>query len=89
MGLPLLSENLQSYVTSSLYKRAEHMRGKDLFLVHGMADANVHLQNSMVLANHLVAHNVPFQQQVSQSMKVSLPIITTLALLICSVESCR
>ena len=39
-------------------------QGKRLYLVHGMADANVHLQNSMVFANHLVAYNVPFQQQV-------------------------
>ena len=41
------------------------VQGKSLYLVHGMADANVHLQNSMVFANHLVAYNVPFQQQVS------------------------
>ena len=65
MGLPLPGENFQGYAAGSLYRRAMHIMGKELFLIHGMADPNVHLQNSMVLANHLVAHNVPFQQQVN------------------------
>ena len=37
---------------------------KDLFLVHGMADRNVHVQHSMLLAKELIRHGVPFQQQV-------------------------
>lgn len=63
MGLPLPGDNFQGYLDGSLYRRAKHIKGKRLYLVHGMADANVHLQNSMVFANHLVAYNVPFQQQ--------------------------
>ena len=65
MGLPI--ENFHGYEKGSLIRKAKQLIGKDLdfFLAHGMADANVHLQNSMVLAKELVKHNVSFQQQVN------------------------
>ena len=50
MGLPLPSENFRGYQKSSLIDRVEGIRGKDFFLAHGMADRNVHVQNSMILA---------------------------------------
>jgi hypothetical protein len=37
---------------------------RKLFLVHGTADDNVHMQHSMVLAKELVKEGVLFKQQV-------------------------
>ena len=65
MGIP--SEDTFSwYEKGSLIRKAYQLYGKskDFFLAHGMADTNVHLQNSMVLAKELVKYNVTFQQQV-------------------------
>ena len=66
MGLPN-EDNFHGYEQGSLIRKAKQLAGKNLtlFLAHGMADANVHLQNSMVLAKELVRHNVSFQQQVN------------------------
>lgn len=46
--------------------RAKYMSSaeKGIFLVHGMADRNVHVQHTMVLAKELIRHGVPFKQQV-------------------------
>ena len=65
MGLPT-EDNFHGYEQGSLLRKAKKLSGKrlNLFLAHGMADTNVHLQNSMVLAKELVRHNVSFQQQV-------------------------
>ena len=66
MGLPN-EDNFHHYEQGSLIRKAKKLAGKELefFLAHGMADANVHLQNSMVLAKELVKYNVSFQQQVN------------------------
>ena len=67
LGLP--EDNFSGYEASSLVnggygggERARHV--ERLFLVHGMADRNVHVQHSMILAKELIRHGVPFQQQV-------------------------
>ena len=65
MGLPLPTENFRGYQKSSLLEQSKWISGKDFFLAHGMADRNVHFQNSMILAKTLVSHNVPFEQHVS------------------------
>ena len=67
MGLPN-EDNFHYYEQGSLIRKAKDLAGKELelFLAHGMADANVHLQNSMVLAKELVKYNVSFQQQVNR-----------------------
>ena len=66
MGLPTEESNSHGYEQGSLLRKAKKLSGKrvNIFLAHGMADTNVHLQNSMVLAKELVRHNVTFQQQV-------------------------
>jgi dipeptidyl-peptidase-4 len=51
MGLP--QENEQAYRASSPTHFANSLRGK-LLLVHGTADDNVHMQNSLQLAQELI-----------------------------------
>ena len=65
MGLPLPSENFRGYQKTSLIEQCQNIEGKDYFLAHGMADRNVHFQNSMIIAKLLVNHNIPFDQHVS------------------------
>ncbi len=42
---------------------------RKLFLVHGTADDNVHMQHSMVLAKELVKEGVLFKQQVPKTFE--------------------
>ena len=82
MGLPT-EDNFHGYEQGSLLRKAKKLSGKrlNLFLAHGMADTNVHLQNSMVLAKELVRHNVSFQQQVIidiRTLKIDINCIRTL-----------
>lgn len=44
---------------------------RKLFLVHGTADDNVHMQHSMVLAKELVKEGVLFKQQVNVQGRIS------------------
>ena len=67
LGLPTPEDNFAGYEASSLIggyggERAKYI-GR-IFLAHGMADRNVHVQHSMLLAKELIRHGVPFQQQV-------------------------
>ena len=68
LGLPTPSDNFKGYESSSLVSgdRARFIGSaeKGLLLVHGMADRNVHVQHSMILAKELIRHGVPFRQQV-------------------------
>jgi len=52
-------ENAGGYVSSSPVYRAQYLRGKFL-LVHGIADDNVHFQESVVFADELQKHNKQF-----------------------------
>jgi len=76
MGLPLPSENFRGYQKSSLIERVQGIEGKEFFLAHGMADRNVHIQNSMILAKTLVSNNIPFEQHVSNSMIENFKLIS-------------
>jgi dipeptidyl aminopeptidase/acylaminoacyl peptidase len=62
--MPGPSANLKGYKNSDLSAKAAKFHGKNLFLIHGTADDNVHLQQSMVLTRALVDHNILFRLQV-------------------------
>ncbi len=52
-------ENRSGYEENSPTNFVKNIKGKYL-LIHGTADDNVHLQNSMELANAMVKNNIPF-----------------------------
>lgn len=52
-------ENAEGYKAASAFSRAGQLSG-DLLLMHGMADDNVHLQNVVEYAEHLVQLDKPF-----------------------------
>lgn len=56
-------ENAEGYKNSSTFTRANKLHG-NLLLVHGMADDNVHFQNSAEYAEHLVQIGKQFDMQV-------------------------
>ncbi|MFL5753073.1 MAG: S9 family peptidase, partial [Bacteroidia bacterium] len=53
-------ENPSGYDDNSPINFVKGIKGKFL-LVHGTADDNVHLQNSMEMTNSLVKYNIPFE----------------------------
>jgi dipeptidyl aminopeptidase/acylaminoacyl peptidase len=53
-------ENPEGYAKSSCVAAAKNLRGK-LLLVHGMIDDNVHVQNTVALADALQRANKPFE----------------------------
>lgn len=62
MGLPMVEDNLDGYNTSSLLNRVESLRGKKFALNHGVADDNVHYQQSMLLMRALELADIEFEQ---------------------------
>lgn len=56
-------ENAEGYKNASTFTRADKFHGS-LLLVHGMADDNVHFQNSAEYAEHLVQLGKQFDMQV-------------------------
>lgn len=61
--LGLLSQNPEGYDDNSPIKLAAGIKGKFL-LVHGSADDNVHLQNTMEFSEAMVQAGVPFQMMI-------------------------
>lgn len=55
-------ENFRGYEQSSLFPRIGKLQG-NLLLVHGTADDNVHVQNTMLLTDSLVAVDKQFEMQ--------------------------
>ena len=56
-------DNASGYDDNSPLTHAAKLQGK-LLLVHGSADDNVHLQNSMEFTDALVQANIPFEQMI-------------------------
>lgn len=56
-------ENPEGYRASSVLTAAERLQGR-LLLIHGSLDDNVHPQNTMELADRLVALNKPFDMAI-------------------------
>ncbi len=56
-------ENPKGYKASSVLEVADKLQGK-LLLIHGSADDNVHLQNSMQFTEKLVQANIPFDMAI-------------------------
>ena len=65
MGFPNVTDNYKGYEEADLKKKVTHLKDKMLYIVHGTADKNVQLQQSMVLTKVLAQHGVLFRQQVS------------------------
>ncbi len=56
-------ENPKGYKASSVLEAAKNMKGQ-LLLIHGSADDNVHLQNTMQFTEELVQNNIPFDMAI-------------------------
>ncbi|XP_045483534.1 inactive dipeptidyl peptidase 10 isoform X2 [Harmonia axyridis] len=64
MGLPNVTENYKGYDEADVSKKAQFFKDKMFYLVHGTADDNVHLQQSMAMVRALSDAGVIFRQQI-------------------------
>lgn len=64
MGLPNVTDNYKGYEEADVSRKALKLKDKMLYLVHGSADDNVHLQQSMALVRALADSGTLFRQQV-------------------------
>lgn len=65
MGVPNIGGNLKGYQDADLSRQVDGFKDKMFYLVHGTADDNVHLQQSMVLARALSQAGIIYRQQVN------------------------
>lgn len=70
MGTPNSTGNSKSYEDADLTKRAPGFKDKMLFLVHGSADDNVHIQQTMMFVKAMADEGVPFRQLVRVLLQI-------------------
>ncbi|XP_048000890.1 dipeptidyl aminopeptidase-like protein 6 [Leguminivora glycinivorella] len=64
MGFPNATGNYRGYADADVTKQAAALHDKMLLLVHGTADDNVHVQQTMALARSLADQGSMFRQQI-------------------------
>lgn len=62
MGLPTEEDNLIGYQNGSLLDKVTKLKDKKFQLNHGVADDNVHYQQSMLFMRALELENIDFEQ---------------------------
>lgn len=61
MGLPTAEDNLAGYEEGSAISKVENYRGKSLLVDHGVADDNVHYQQTLMFTEAMQRADVYFQ----------------------------
>lgn len=69
MGLPNATGNYRGYADADVTKQASALQDKMILVVHGTADDDVHIQQTMSLARALSDHGSTFRQQVNKKIK--------------------
>ncbi|KAK9510889.1 hypothetical protein O3M35_005573 [Rhynocoris fuscipes] len=64
MGMPNITGNYKGYEEAELTRRVEGLKEKSLYLVHGTADENVHLQHGLHYARALSNAGIVYSQQI-------------------------
>ncbi|XP_063388192.1 inactive dipeptidyl peptidase 10 isoform X2 [Cydia fagiglandana] len=77
MGFPNATGNYRGYADADVTKQAAALHDKMLLLVHGTADDNVHVQQTMALARSLADQGSMFRQQVRPQDKMLLLVYGT------------